>query len=382
MNDNLININALSEISKIIEHDATSSTYKYVLLRSIIIACEKYEHLIVPDNNKVNIPIGLIVDQWIIDYMVFVFNDIAQQNNRMVLDNPIQLAYDAIFTELNLIDRSDWMYSYNQFKKEYRNPNKSPQLSSLFLTLSKLIAKKLVDMPMKHLGKKDNYYTICEPHITSFGKVTISNEDTFDLNLLVDKFNYFSIKMDHFYIFRYMGQSLFGTSTIISKWKNKTSYLNKDQSIPIDIIDHLTSDCLENRDTTIVRNIIKDDKCTCVWSNKNLSIKGLDIDHVLPFSIWLNNDLWNLLPSDRTINQQTKKDYIPSRLQIMKSSESIMSYWSLYSARYPNLFMSQLKSSLLGNYSNDANVFDKAIESLCKKSDYLINDRGHQPFCL
>ena len=44
----------------------------------------------------------------------------------------------------------------------------------------------------------------------------------------------------------------------------------------------------------------------------------------------------------------------------------------------PLLFKSQIEVALTGNNKN----LDAAIESLCKKSDYLIYDRGHQAFNL
>ena len=40
----------------------------------------------------------------------------------------------------------------------------------------------------------------------------------------------------------------------------------------------------------------------CVWSAKTL--KKYDIDHSMPFSLWPNNDLWNLVPSDSKVNNK------------------------------------------------------------------------------
>ena len=75
----MIDTNALREINYIIEHDSTSSTYKYVLLKSVINASQKYDHLIKIENSRAIIPIGLIVEQWILDYMPFVFKEVSQQ---------------------------------------------------------------------------------------------------------------------------------------------------------------------------------------------------------------------------------------------------------------------------------------------------------------
>jgi hypothetical protein len=59
----------------------------------------------------------------------------------------------------------------------------------------------------------------------------------------------------------------------------------------------------------------------CVWSGKRVS--GYDIDHIIPFSVWKNNDLWNLLPAQKQLNQQ-KRDRIPAGELIEKRSDLIM----------------------------------------------------------
>ena len=94
----MIDTQALREINYIIENDSASSTYKYVLLKSVINASQKYDHLIKFENKRAIIPLGVIVDQWILDYMPFVFKDIFQGTSKTsVLDKPITDIYDNIF---------------------------------------------------------------------------------------------------------------------------------------------------------------------------------------------------------------------------------------------------------------------------------------------
>ena len=63
----------------------------------------------------------------------------------------------------------------------------------------------------------------------------------------------------------------------------------------------------------------------CVWSAKALK-QQYDIDHSMPFARWPNNDLWNLLPSDRKVNSQ-KSDRLPSEYKLIAAKERIMSWW-------------------------------------------------------
>ncbi len=63
----------------------------------------------------------------------------------------------------------------------------------------------------------------------------------------------------------------------------------------------------------------------CVWSAKALK-QQYDIDHSMPFARWPNNDLWNLLPSDRKVNSQ-KSDRLPTEYKLIAAKERIMSWW-------------------------------------------------------
>jgi CRISPR/Cas system Type II protein with McrA/HNH and RuvC-like nuclease domain len=116
----------------------------------------------------------------------------------------------------------------------------------------------------------------------------------------------------------------------------------------------------------------------CVWSGQRLTNGQYDIDHVLPYSIWFNNDLWNLLPSNSQINGK-KSDKFPSPELILKQSEIIISYWNIYEKKANELFNYQIKTSLLNEDSNMSNKIT-LIESLSEKAHYLISERGYSAF--
>ncbi|MCD6301198.1 MAG: hypothetical protein J7L82_03910 [Staphylothermus sp.] len=376
----MIDTEALRQINYIIERDSASSTYKYVLLKSVINASQRYDHLIKIENSKANIPLGLIVEQWILDYMPFVFKDILQGSSKTIaLDKPITDVYKNIFKLLNLDTSVEWVYGYMQFTKALQNPNMSLELSNEFLKLSKKIADKIVNMPMKYTGKEE--YEFFTPERYKFGSVNLRNNEIYNSSFVVSDFGYFSISEQHYNIFRYLGQTLYGTSTIMSKWKQKTNSLNANQETIKDIIEKLSSDTLELRETASIRKILSQEK-ECTWSGKELQGTTYDVDHVLPFSVWFNNDLWNMLPTDRVLNQQKKKAKIPTRKLIENRADVIMNYWNDYQQAMPLLFKSQIEVALIGKDVNEDKILDTAIESLCKKSDYLIYDRGHEAFSI
>jgi len=52
------------------------------------------------------------------------------------------------------------------------------------------------------------------------------------------------------------------------------------------------------------------------------------VDHAIPFSLWHNNDLWNLFPCDEKLNLK-KSDSLPERELIMKRRNCIIGYWEI-----------------------------------------------------
>ncbi len=65
----------------------------------------------------------------------------------------------------------------------------------------------------------------------------------------------------------------------------------------------------------------------CVWSGHRLTLGNLDVDHCLPWSAWPCDDLWNLLPADRRVNQHQKRDLLPSGDLLMECRDRIVEWW-------------------------------------------------------
>lgn len=66
----------------------------------------------------------------------------------------------------------------------------------------------------------------------------------------------------------------------------------------------------------------------CVWTGRALTGHTLDIDHCFPFSAWPCSDLWNLLPSSRTVNQHQKRDKLVTPAQLDDAHESMLGWWT------------------------------------------------------
>jgi SAM-dependent methyltransferase len=80
---------------------------------------------------------------------------------------------------------------------------------------------------------------------------------------------------------------------------------------------------------------------SCIWTGERIQPRGFDVDHAIPFSLWHNNDLWNLFPVKRSINQ-LKKDKLPTQRILIARKATIVNAWEKYSSVYPERFRSEV----------------------------------------
>lgn len=85
-----------------------------------------------------------------------------------------------------------------------------------------------------------------------------------------------------------------------------------------------------------------------MWSGYQIqSPEDLHVDHMLPFSLWKNNDLWNLLPTRNIVNSK-KRDAIPSPDFIILRKTHICYYWEKVAETYPETFNREISVALIG----------------------------------
>ena len=125
------------------------------------------------------------------------------------------------------------------------------------------------------------------------------------------------------------------------------------------------------RTTTVARNLALDllgrgREARCVWSGKRLTSANLDIDHCFRSSAWPCGDLWNLVPSDRQVNQRSKRDRLPSAEAMQASADAIKSWWleAYLAASNPRLsqrFQAEAFASLPGLAGGDVDDVHAAV---------------------
>lgn len=373
-----MNKQTLINVNKILERDSKSTTYKFALLRSVIDVIQENSPYIRVDENTAYLPLGGIIEKWIYYYYpLFSANlDTAQINGE---NKPLAIA-KYIQPVVNFYESRGGLSALYQDLRKNGIPK---SIENDFWKLCKKLKETITKMPMKYVG-----YSIYSQHYQIFNSLphhVPSNFHTLNAAFLIQNFGQFSIPIDFYEVFEFMGGFISGSNSIIFKWADFSVKQIKGVKYE-NIVEQLTTSPVVERSVYESANyfrklLLEKHSLECVWSGRPiLESAESNIDHVIPFAIWHNNDLWNLLPSHKNINS-TKSDKIPSSRLINKRKDIIIFYWELLQKEFKTTFDDELEISILGMKPAE-NWQNKSIERLIKTSDYLINERGFDSFLI
>jgi hypothetical protein len=121
----------------------------------------------------------------------------------------------------------------------------------------------------------------------------------------------------------------------------------------------------------------------CVWTGRRLTPETLDMDHAIPWSAWPCDDLWNIMPAARSVNQRLKRDLLPSASALLGAHEPIISWWDNAYERAGNLalstrFFAEARAALpiakVGNVDH-TDIFDgMALKRLTIRQDQMVDE--------
>lgn len=367
MNETFINI------SKIIERDSKTTTYKFALLRGVIDIIQDNSPYITITKNRVEIPLGLLIEKWLLYYYpIFESSVIIPQIN----GENTKIAFQEQFkTVINYYSsRGGISFFYNLL----RTKNINTEINTDFFALVKKMKDTITKMPMKYIGRSlsENYYSIFQYQ----ANISFKNQSNQNTQWLVNGCGTFTIPLEYYEAFKVIGSFVSGTDNILFKWAefsvNASTTTNLKKEI---VLSQILKSPIDERNVTEVQKIYSSIKnlngeLICVWSGKKIT--SYDIDHVIPFSIFKNNDMWNLLPAQPSINNK-KRDKIPSSTIIAKRKDIIIHYWELIHKKQQEKFLDEIQISLLGNHSKN-NWQNKAFNQLLSTSKYLIETRGYE----
>jgi hypothetical protein len=371
------------KINLIIERDSTDATYKYALLRGTIEICEEFQHLGRIEEDKIWFPLGLLIEKWIFYYYPLIASErsIPQKSGETAEgSNHLRMAFRPLLSEVvEHYKRKEGGLSH--FYNDYEKGSIPPEISGTFLSLCRKLRETITKMPMYHLG-----YSYSKMHNSIFqyepkeGRLISSK--TMDRDFLIQNFGEYSISTDLNEVFLYFGGFISGENTLLLKWAKFSSERSNGTISVADVMEVLTQTPETERDTWEAQQFYRQlwarkERGACVWTGKQIhAFAGCHIDHLLPFSIWKNNELWNLMPALPEINEK-KSDKIPSKRLLEKRKGTILHYWDLMMQYNPILMEKEIRISLIGRVLDPEVWKEQAFEALKQKCQYLIDIRGY-----
>ncbi|MBT0607562.1 HNH endonuclease domain-containing protein [Aequorivita echinoideorum] len=357
-------------ISKIIERDSKSSTYKFALLRGVIDIIQDNSPYISFLENRVHIPTGLLIEKWLIYYYPILqsHTSIPQINGETNLAFSNQLS--------KLIFDYETRGGFSAFYNDLKNKGIPEDLQSDFFELAKKLRDTITKMPMKYIGRSisNDFYSIF-----NYENQIIRKKSTIDIEILIKEFGTFSIPLEYYQAFKILGSFINGQDSILFKWAEFSVNASGNNLSVHKVLNEVLKSPITLRDVKESKKLYKEilqkkGNIYCVWTGRKIS--NYDIDHMIPFSIWKNNDLWNLIPSDKRINNK-KRNKVPTPEIIERQKNLIIDYWGIIYKHQSKRFQKEIQVSLLGNQSFDS-WKDIGISQLQNSCNYLIENRGFE----
>lgn len=347
-------------------NDGKSATHKLALLRVLLRIADGHPGAVIrrdpsPFGDRVILPVGLVALYWCHQY-----KDLIDQHKFFQTPNNSP--------NMGFMKGDGWHKLTHRTASDYRIGNlfSGDDAIALCKTISASV-QNIKTMPCTYITLPNSKKTVFE-----VDNKTVRAKDSIFLDLpTLEQWGEFSLPESTWLAFnRY---ACWIEPVLISEWvKTMATYKGNAQYSTPDNHHHLYSalNWLEPKRTTIeVRNRFEELKSEhemqCVWSAKKLT-KSYDIDHSFPFARWPNNDLWNLLPTDSTINNQ-KSDKLPTELKLLNAKSRITEWWK-------EAWLNSNKASHHQRFFAEANIALPGLESSNKSVDdlfeALVTQRG------
>lgn len=361
----------IRNINRIIQVEDKTSTYKFALLRGTIEVIQENSPFIEFVEDRVHIPTGLLVEKWLYYYYpLFCKNPPVRQ-----IKSSENLAFGKQFTPIvayygtqEALSRVSSDLHLARVPMEIR-----PELEKLLVRIQTTITK----MPMRHLGHsiRKQHYEVCKPE-SGRSKLDLAT----GMESVIHHLGTYSIPKAYHEALMVYGSFITGQDSLLFQWAQLTEAFTKSGYKTSQVLDLLGSQPVKERTSPAAQVLFKEmaaaGNLDCIWTGK--SLKRWEVDHIIPFSIWRNNDLWNMLPCDKATNGPTGKwNAIPSPDILIECKDRILNYWQMIHVWSPAMFESEIKLALLGNkFPQDWKQL--AFERLVHNCTQLIQQRGFQ----
>lgn len=303
---------SIDKIESILNRDKKTATYKLALFRAFTdIASTGYNTVHWYNNSTVGIPVRSIAEKWLLYYWpIFESGMFIPQINGESPGCGKPVKFRKSLTEV--IEKNRLTGGLNGFYNNYIND--AAGNNKITEKLFREIEDTIIKGPVYFTGG-----SLDEGRIFSFNPR--------DRNVIIPS----AIWKEFCLMWHWIGDAL------ILRWGELTYRMSNKEIAVSEVIGLLVNKTDTERETAVSRNIFSGERSLeCVWTGVPVKNR-YDIDHVIPYSLWHNNDLWNLLPAHPKVNNN-KRDLLPTRQLMNKRKDVIKDYWDIISKKYPARF--------------------------------------------
>lgn len=341
------NTRSIDQIEGVLNHDKKSATYKFALFRALAeIATQSPNSVNWLAEGQVGLPVKYVAQKWLQYYWPLVESStfIPQLNG----ESPDAGKTIKFRKHLQaLVDMYVHSGGFSGFRIERNKGLLSLKAQFLLDVLMKDIKHAIVEGPVKFAGGA-----------LSTGR--IFGYDARTKQILIP--NDLWIELSHL--------GYWVSQAVILQWAEKASKLGK-KNIDVAIIVNLLLEKEDERSTTEARKIFSGmSSLECVWTGA--SLRKFDVDHVIPFDLWHNNDIWNLLPTTKVANNE-KRNMLPTSEILMKRKDCIVGYWEKLRDNHEERFDKEAETLLIIPENNWQN---ELFGQLCNAIEVTALQRG------
>ncbi len=325
-------------VEGILNRDQKVATYKLALFRALSEIAQTQTHLArFREDHKVSIPNDAIAAKWLFYYWPIFDSEnlIAQGTGSAGTDVAIRSKLKPLIT--HYAKRG----GLPAFYVEWRSGRMNPEVKRLVSQALGKIKGTIWTMPVRHAGG---------------GHYEVFQYDRAERSIVMDASLWRELCLTGNWI----------QDATVLRWAELTEKINRGTIKASTVIDCLLTVPDEQRNVTDARRFYAEwDGRLCVWTGRDLT-KSFQVDHAIPFSLWRNNDLWNLLPASGRANLQ-KSDSLPTYALLQRQRDSIIHCWrgldEAFGDRFRNEAQILLGREPLAESRWEVQLFNRFVEA-------------------
>jgi SAM-dependent methyltransferase len=366
-------VRSIDQVETIIRRDRKTATYKLALLRALCdIAQTEFRKARWYADGIVGVPLGLVAEKWLFYYWPLVEPDVVSPSENVLFpqqrgaerDRPI--AFRAPLREL--IRHYAARGGLSGFSQDYRNQRLAASSAALADAALNAIANTIVVGPVQYAGgalqSGERFFSFRGNRRASGKCSTACGLERSLGEILVPAPAWKEMCLIGYWV----------SESIILRWAELSSEMSGKRVQVPEVVERLLIRPDAERDVAAARQAYAGlSELQCVWTGR--PIRRFEVDHLIPFSLWFNNDLWNLVPAARSVNL-AKKDKLVSRRTLFDSRELIIRYWRILRAENERRFELELGRSLVRGGAPQRGWENAAFTGLTEAIETIAVQRG------